>query len=278
MTLKRRIALSWSIGYSVLFGLLLIIIYYSFYDFRRDEFRQDLKDKSMVTAHFIAKTPDFLAGVPKFLSESDDGLYKEEILIFNSDKKLLYSTVKDSSISWDESFLRQLDGALGRHRAVVFTLVVDQLHLRDADVLVDRGAFLGRGRCFKRTANGNFSWIDAGKRRNRITPMGSQPPPHGEENISADGESARLEVGSGDSVREIAVLSRRGRAPGVFWLGGFGSNMRGAKATVESYLAGLTDERRKRLRDLAVEATESEDYKEGTRAFLEKRAAKFQGR
>jgi pimeloyl-ACP methyl ester carboxylesterase len=61
--------------------------------------------------------------------------------------------------------------------------------------------------------------------------MGSQPPPGGEENISADGESARLAVGSGDSAREIAVLSRRGRAPGVFWLGGFGSNMRGAKAT-----------------------------------------------
>jgi enoyl-CoA hydratase/carnithine racemase len=55
-------------------------------------------------------------------------------------------------------------------------------------------------------------------------------------------------------------------------------SVRGAKATVESYLAGLTEERRKRLRDLAVEATESEDYKEGTRAFLEKRAAKFQGR
>jgi enoyl-CoA hydratase/carnithine racemase len=55
-------------------------------------------------------------------------------------------------------------------------------------------------------------------------------------------------------------------------------SVRGAKATVESYLAGLTEERRKRLRDLALEANESEDYKEGTRAFLEKRAAKFQGR
>jgi enoyl-CoA hydratase/carnithine racemase len=55
-------------------------------------------------------------------------------------------------------------------------------------------------------------------------------------------------------------------------------SVRGAKATIESYLMGLTDERRKKLRDLAVEATESEDYKEGTRAFLEKRAAKFQGR
>ena len=52
----------------------------------------------------------------------------------------------------------------------------------------------------------------------------------------------------------------------------------GAKATIESYLMGLTDERRKKLRDLAVVATESDDYQEGTRAFLEKRAARFTGR
>ena len=55
-------------------------------------------------------------------------------------------------------------------------------------------------------------------------------------------------------------------------------SVRGAKATIESYLAGLTEERRKKLRDLAVIATESDDYKEGTRAFLEKRAARFTGR
>jgi len=55
-------------------------------------------------------------------------------------------------------------------------------------------------------------------------------------------------------------------------------SVRGAKVTIESYLQGLTDERRKRLRDLTIEATESEDYKEGTRAFLEKRAARFLGR
>ncbi|MBO9593911.1 MAG: HAMP domain-containing histidine kinase [Niabella sp.] len=109
MTLKRRIALSWSIAYSLLFGVLMVIIYYAFYDFRRDEFRQNLKDKSMVTAHFIAKTPDFIKGVPQFLSESDDGLYKEEILIFNQDKKLLYSTVKDESVSWDANLLKELD-------------------------------------------------------------------------------------------------------------------------------------------------------------------------
>src|SRR5881296_2894372 len=55
-------------------------------------------------------------------------------------------------------------------------------------------------------------------------------------------------------------------------------SVRGAKVTIESYLLGLTEEWRKKLRDRTIEATESEDYREGTRAFLEKRAARFQGR
>lgn len=54
--------------------------------------------------------------------------------------------------------------------------------------------------------------------------------------------------------------------------------IRGAKLTVEARLAGFTDESRRRLRELAMEAFVSQDYKEGTRAFLGKRAPKFQGR
>ncbi len=55
-------------------------------------------------------------------------------------------------------------------------------------------------------------------------------------------------------------------------------SVRGSKQAIQFYLAGYTEERKQRLRELAREAFESADYKEGTRAFLEKRRPKFQGR
>ena len=43
-------------------------------------------------------------------------------------------------------------------------------------------------------------------------------------------ELSFLEVGSGGAARRIAVRERKGDAPGLFWLGGFKSDMRGTKA------------------------------------------------
>lgn len=40
----------------------------------------------------------------------------------------------------------------------------------------------------------------------------------------------QLTVGAGEDAREIAVLARDGRGPGIFWLGGFRSDMQGTKA------------------------------------------------
>jgi len=45
-----------------------------------------------------------------------------------------------------------------------------------------------------------------------------------------DREPAFIEVGTGDGQRKIAVRVRAGAAPGLIWLGGFNSDMKGTKA------------------------------------------------
>ena len=42
--------------------------------------------------------------------------------------------------------------------------------------------------------------------------------------------ASRLTVGSGAAARDIAVLARDGGTPGLFWLGGYNSDMTGTKA------------------------------------------------
>ena len=52
----------------------------------------------------------------------------------------------------------------------------------------------------------------------------------------------------------------------------------GAKQTIEALLEDGGVGRKEEIHRLSLEAYESEDYKEGTRAFLEKRPPRFQGR
>lgn len=110
MSLKRKIALTLSISFSLLFGIVLIIIYVSFNDFRKEEFKERFVRRLDFTTNFISKSKNFEDEAPIFFNEnSDNVLLNETILIFNAKKELIYSTIKDKKISWDKNVLQQLD-------------------------------------------------------------------------------------------------------------------------------------------------------------------------
>lgn len=55
-------------------------------------------------------------------------------------------------------------------------------------------------------------------------------------------------------------------------------SVRGTKSQIQAIFEGITDTHRAQLRRFALETFNSQDYKEGTRAFLEKRRPRFEGR
>jgi len=110
MSLKRKIALTLSVSFSLLFGIVLIIIYISFDDFRREEFKDRFIRRLGFTTNFISKSKNFEEEAPIFFNEnSDNFLLNETILIFNGQKELIYSTLKDQKVTWDKNLLSELD-------------------------------------------------------------------------------------------------------------------------------------------------------------------------
>src|ERR1700712_237993 len=56
---------------------------------------------------------------------------------------------------------------------------------------------------------------------------------------ASEPEPTFIEVGKNSSARRIAVRARPGGGPGLFWLGGFNSDMRGTKAlALDAWAAG----------------------------------------
>ncbi|WP_374443120.1 ATP-binding protein [Epilithonimonas sp.] len=110
MSLKRKIAFSLSLAFSLIFGVMMFVIYVSFNDFRRDEFKLRFQKRLVFTVNFIEKANDFEREAPLFFDEnSDNVLLNENIIILNAEKELVYSTLKDKKVTWDKTLLDELD-------------------------------------------------------------------------------------------------------------------------------------------------------------------------
>lgn len=109
MTLKNRIAIFISILFTVLFGVVSIIIVSLFAEFRQEEFRQRLEEKALSTVKLLLEVKEIDYQLLKVIDRNSiNELYDEKTLVFDSSYKLIYSSLDDTRINWTRNDLDYL--------------------------------------------------------------------------------------------------------------------------------------------------------------------------
>src|SRR5690349_3224915 len=101
MNIRQKILIYFSILSISLVGLTFVLIYILFANYRTEEFQQRIKDKTTTTLKFLAEVKQIDHDLLQIMDEHTiNNLHKEKVLIFNSDKKLVYSSIDDTKINY----------------------------------------------------------------------------------------------------------------------------------------------------------------------------------
>ena len=109
MTLKNRISLLVSLLFTVLFGLASTFIYILYSNFRKDEFRDRLETKALSDIKLLVNVKNMDSQLLKIIDQNTiNKLYNEKTLIFDSNYRLIYSSIDDTKINWSIDDLKYL--------------------------------------------------------------------------------------------------------------------------------------------------------------------------
>ena len=109
MTLKNRISLYVSLLFTVLFGLASTLIFILYSNFRKEEFRNRLEIKALSSIKLLANVKETDRQLLKIIDQNSiNQLFDEKTLIFDSNYKLIYSSIDDAKINWSIEDLKDL--------------------------------------------------------------------------------------------------------------------------------------------------------------------------
>ena len=109
MTLKNRISLLVSLLFTVLFGLASTFIFILYSNFRKEEFRDRLEIKALSSIKLLVNVKEVDRQLLKLIDQNSiNQLYDEKTLIFDSNYKLIYSSIDDAKINWSVQDLKDL--------------------------------------------------------------------------------------------------------------------------------------------------------------------------
>ncbi|WP_289659354.1 HAMP domain-containing sensor histidine kinase [Flavobacterium panacagri] len=109
MTLKNRISLLVSLLFTILFGLASTVIFILYSNYRKEEFRDRLEIKALSNIKLLVNVKQIDNQLLKIIDQNSiNKLYDEKTLVFDSNFKLIYSSIDDAKINWSIDDLKYL--------------------------------------------------------------------------------------------------------------------------------------------------------------------------
>ncbi|MBE8728344.1 sensor histidine kinase [Flavobacterium hungaricum] len=109
MTLKNRISLLVSLLFTILFGLASTVIFVLYSNYRKEEFRDRLEIKALSNIKLLVNVKQIDNQLLKIIDQNSiNKLYDEKTLVFDSNYKLIYSSIDDAKINWSVDDLKYL--------------------------------------------------------------------------------------------------------------------------------------------------------------------------
>ena len=117
MNLKAKLAIWFAVLVAFILSVTFVVIYLQSADFRREEFYGRLEQKALTTQRLLVEVKEIDSVLLRIIDRHTlMSLPEEQILVFDSDNRLLYSNIDEDSILFDYSLLAEVReyGALQR--------------------------------------------------------------------------------------------------------------------------------------------------------------------
>lgn len=103
MTLKKRLAISIALAFSLLFGTAMIIVFLAFQSYRKEEFKGRLEAKAATTFKLLVEVDAIDQHFMELIDENSTKLYNENLLIFDRNLEPIYKNFSKDTIIWTQS-------------------------------------------------------------------------------------------------------------------------------------------------------------------------------
>ena len=109
MNLKQRLALYLGLAFSLLFGVAVLFIYFSFSAFRVQEFSDRLEEEALSDINVLIKAKEIDNQLFNTIGRNSiHKLYNEKTLIFDDKERLIYSSIDEAIVKYDPADLKIL--------------------------------------------------------------------------------------------------------------------------------------------------------------------------